>query len=115
MLDHATSDDDESLISQTAIPVAAVLRAYLTKKVAFLREVVFVCMPSDYAATSCLVLGLSMIDWTFPASGLMERVRPPACSYESCKSDCRLRNLKFKARIHKSGDPELDSHPLQRR
>jgi hypothetical protein len=89
--------------------VKAVLEAYLQKKICFMRELNFVTNPADFAAVACLVVGLPMLGWAFPAYGLMERRRAPANSYEDWKTDCASRNSLLVSRMQSSGDGELDS------
>ena len=113
-LAEVTADDDAHILSLVAPPAGLVLKAYAEKKIGFMRELSFLCVPADYAAVSCLVVALPMIGWTFPAFGLMKRIKPPSNSYADWKSDCVARNSKIIARIQSSGDPELDSRAFSK-
>ena len=104
-----TASEDRSFLDLVAPNVSAVLKAYSYKNIAFMREVCFLCAPRDYAAISCLTVGLPMIGWTFPAFGLLERVKPPEVMYEVWKEKRQCRNEKVLSRIHKSDDAKLDA------
>jgi len=101
--------DDIEIYKNINPTVKAVLEAYLKKNICFMRELNFVTNPRDFAAVTCLVLGLPMLGWAFPAYGLMERKREPTNSYEDWKTDCASRNSILSSRIQGSGDAELDS------
>lgn len=103
------STDEDQMLSLVAEPVGAVLKAYSEKKIAFMREVCFICCPQDYAAVSCLTVGLPMLNWAPPAFGLLERVRPPVMTYDEWRSCRERRNQKVINRIQSSGDLTLDT------
>ena len=92
ILASAVVSDDIVIYKNMNPMVKAVLEAYLQKKICFMRELNFVTNPADFAAVACLVVGLPMLGWAFPAYGLMERQRAPANSYEDWKTDCASRN-----------------------
>ena len=54
--------------------VRSVLRAYEPKSMFLLRQFMYICLPEDYGAASCLVLGLPMMGWAFPAYGCFQFV-----------------------------------------
>ena len=107
-LASCTEEEDKYLITLAHPYVAAVLRAYKMKKVAFMREVCFVCQPEDYAAVPSLLIGLPMLGWACPAFGLMNRVSPPTHTIDEWLGDRIARNMKIIARISSSGDQFLD-------
>ena len=103
------ANPDDSMIFEMLNPsVKAVLKAYDVKKISFMRELNIITMPEDFAAISCLVIGLPMLGWTFPAFGLMERVKTPSNSYADWKSDCARRNSALIGNLKGSGDEVLD-------
>jgi len=108
-LASAVGSDDKIIYMNMNPTVKAVLKAYSQKSISFMRELNFITNPADFAAVSCLVLGLPMLGWAFPAYGLMERIREPANSYEDWKTDCASRNSVLISKIQGSGDAELDS------
>jgi hypothetical protein len=93
------SDEDDEFIRLAPPGVSAVLKAYCVKRVAFMREVVHLCSPEDYAAVSMLVMGLPMLGWSCPAFGLMDRVNHPNQSIEDFTSTRILRNSKIIERL----------------
>ena len=99
--------DNNDLVDAAPKTVAAVLRSYDVKHVAFMRELTLVCCPRDYAAVSYLVVGLPMLEGAPPAYGLLERVRPPMASYDEWRGGREMRNLKVVNRIRSSGDSNL--------
>ena len=113
-LSREVKSDDAEMYDKMNPLVRTVLEAYLKKNISFMRELNFVINPVDFAAISCLVVGLPMIGWTFPAFGLMERLKPQTNSYEDWKADCASRNSLVVAAIQESGDPELDSKAFQK-
>ena len=110
----AVAEDDEDIMNEVNPMVKSVLQAYTVKKLAFMRELSYITAPKDFAAIACLAVGLPMLGWTFPVFGMLERSSPPANSYADWKSDCAARNSKVLARIHESGDSELDSRAFDK-
>ena len=102
------NEEDEDIIRLAPPGVSAVLKAYCRKRVAFMREVVHVCSPDDYAAVSMLVMGLPMLGWSCPAFGLMNRVNHPIQSIEDFLSSRTSRNSKIIEKLGPSNDKTLD-------
>jgi len=100
--------EDDEFIRLAPPEVSAVLKAYCVKRVAFMREVVHICSPDDYAAVSMLVMGLPMLGWSCPAFGLMSRVNHPIQSVEDFMSSRTSRNSRIVEKIGPSGDKVLD-------
>ena len=106
-LANATAVEDEYILSRVHPQVAATLRAYERKNVAFMREVGYVSMPRDYCAIAALVIGLPMIGWTQGAEGLMERIKPPMVGIEEWRRDRPSRNERILGSVTAPDDPEL--------
>ena len=100
--------EDDEIIRLAPPEVSAVLKAYCVKRVAFMREVVHVCSPDDYAAVSMLVMGLPMLGWSCPAFELMDRVSHPSQTIDDFASSRILRNSKIIGKLGPASDQILD-------
>ena len=110
----AVHKDDVFFIDNVAPSVSAVLRAYEMKRIAFMREIVYVCAPDDLRSVPCLVLGLPMLGWTCPADGLLPRVSKPDEDLSDWLKDRESRNKKVMASLAASGDDKLDRAAFQK-
>ena len=79
-----------------------------------MREVAFVTKPQDFGAMSALVVGLPMLQWTFGAHGLMQRLRPPLISMEQWSTDIDQRNRSLIDSIKKPDDDQLAEISFQK-
>ena len=104
----ATENEDKQALDLVDVGVAKVLRAFRTKRIAFMREVSFVTQPTDDEHVMWLCLGLPILGWAPPARGLMERVQAPAITLEEFSSTSVARNAALLQYCKSSGDTKLE-------
>ena len=113
-LSGATAHEDALFLDQVHPLVGQVLRAFMTKNLAMMRELWFISQPQDYSAVAALCVGLPMIGWTPPAFGLMPRVKEPSSSYDVWKRGAVARNSAIIHRVNGSNDRELDTRAFNK-
>ena len=89
--------------------VQNVIRAKVTKNVALMRELTYLCRTTDGTSSAFLLVGLPMLGWTPAADGLMMRSSPPETSIDEWASRRSASNEDMKRRAGCSGDQELDT------
>lgn len=89
--------------------VVKTLRAYNSKNLAFMREVIYITQSCDDECVMWLALGIPMLGMAPPARGLMDRVQPPDATIGEWMADTHSRNLSLLPRLGPSGDETLDT------